>query len=155
MDSFSVIVLVGGCFCFGGLILGIALVFLVQWLNRQQREDQPVLTQDSNATVIQPGLKQGTGWMVMTQGPKRGQTFLIDRPLMRIGRDPDNEFVIDHPQVSRKHASILWQENEFYLEDIGSSNGTFINKSRISGRYRLVNGDVIGLGGVVLLTFYR
>lgn len=149
------IVLAGICFCFGGLILGIALVFLVQWLSNQQTKIPPVMSKDANATIITPNPKQGTCWLVMTQGPKRGQTYLIDRPLVFIGRDPENDFMIDHPQVSRKHASIILQNNQCYLEDIGSSNGTYINKNRVTGRYRLVNGDVIGLGGVVLMTFYQ
>lgn len=99
--------------------------------------------------------QRSTSWLIMTQGPNRGSSILLDQPVMRIGRDPANEIVIDHPQVSRFHARLTWENARLYLEDMGSSNGTYINQTRILGRKMLKNGDGIGLGIVVLLTLYQ
>jgi predicted component of type VI protein secretion system len=92
--------------------------------------------------------------LVMTQGPQPGQTFVPDQDLLTLGRDPNNTIVINDPQISRQHARITRQGGLLVLEDIGSTNGTFVNGMRLTGPHALANGDVIGLGDVVTLTYY-
>ena len=90
--------------------------------------------------------------LVMGQGPQPGQTFMLDRDVLTLGRDPSNSIAINEPQVSRQHARITRQGAMMVIEDLGSTNGTYINGMRLTGPYALNNGDAIGLGEVVTLT---
>ena len=83
--------------------------------------------------------------LVMTQGPEPGQTFTLDRDTLTIGRDPTSEVVIVDAQVSRQHARLVRQGNVVLLEDLGSTNGTFVNGVRVTTSHALSNGDVIAL----------
>jgi len=94
-------------------------------------------------------------WLVMSQGPQPGQTFMLDRDWLSIGRDPSNDIVINDPQVSRQHARVTRQGQMVVIEDLGSTNGTFANGVRLTGPHVLSNGDVIGLGDGVTLTYYE
>jgi DNA-binding winged helix-turn-helix (wHTH) protein len=67
-----------------------------------------------------------------------------------VGRGVDASVWIDAPGVSRHHARIVVRQGEAMLEDLGSKNGTYVGDSRVSIPHRLVNGDQIRLGSVVL-----
>jgi hypothetical protein len=92
--------------------------------------------------------------LVIDQGPQPGQTFILSKDSLTIGRDPHNDITISDPQVSRQHARIVRQGDLMVLEDVGSTNGTFANGVRLIGPHALTNGDVIGLGDAVTLTYY-
>ena len=92
--------------------------------------------------------------LVMSQGPQPGKTFVLDRDILIIGRDPGNDIVIAEAQASRQHTRITRQGNFLVLEDLGSTNGTFVNGVRLTAPHTLTNGDVIGIGDAVVLTFY-
>ena len=92
--------------------------------------------------------------LVVSQGPQPGQTFMLDQDSLTLGRDPSNDIVINDPQISRQHARITRQGDLMVLEDTGSTNGTFVNGMRLTGPHALANGDVIGLGDAVTLTYY-
>jgi hypothetical protein len=92
--------------------------------------------------------------LVVNQGPEPGQTFVLEQDALTLGRDPHNDIVISDPQVSRQHARIVRQGNLMVVEDVGSTNGTFVNGMRLTGSHALANGDVIGLGDAVTLTYY-
>ena len=92
--------------------------------------------------------------LVMTQGPQPGQTFTLDKDFISVGRDPGNDITINHPQISRQHARLMRQGGMLVLEDLGSTNGTFVNGMRLTSPHTLANGDVVGLGDSVTLTFY-
>ncbi|BCX12993.1 MAG: ABC transporter ATP-binding protein [Thermosynechococcus sp.] len=59
---------------------------------------------------------------------------LRDRQRVRIGRDPSNDMVLDHPVVSRFHARLYLQEGQWYIVDLDSANGTFVNNRRLDPR---------------------
>lgn len=63
-----------------------------------------------------------------------------------IGRDFDNDLILDDTLVSRRHAIIIWKNDGFYLEDMKSSNGTFLNGEKISEPEKLENLDIITFG---------
>lgn len=92
--------------------------------------------------------------LVMTHGPEPGQTFYLDKEAVSVGRDPGNDIVINHPQVSRQHARLVRRGGVIVLEDLGSTNGTFVNGMRLTAPHTLASGDTIGLGDAVTLTFY-
>ncbi len=70
--------------------------------------------------------------------------------MVKIGRVPDNTVMIDNPAVSSHHARVFRDGGNFVLEDLQSTNGTFVNDNRVT-RHNLTNGDVIGVGKHKLL----
>lgn len=78
------------------------------------------------------------------------QTFILDRPVINIGRRPDNNLVIEDARVSRLHAQLRVIRGQFVIFDLGSTGGTCVNNNRIS-QAPLFPGDVISLAGVPLI----
>ncbi len=74
------------------------------------------------------------------------QLDLGSRSTLSLGRDPQNDTVIEHPTVSRFHAQISRQEGSFVIADLNSNNGTFVNGKRISSKRVLMPGDTIRIG---------
>ena len=70
-----------------------------------------------------------------------------------IGRSPDNDIPIPDPEVSRRHAQIVRQEDGYAIVDLGSTNGTFVNEVRVSTLTSLQDGDQIRLGDAIDLSF--
>jgi pSer/pThr/pTyr-binding forkhead associated (FHA) protein len=73
------------------------------------------------------------------------QEYELDRGSLTIGRDKSNDIHIDNPAVSSKHAKILTILNESFIEDLDSTNGTYVSGKKISG-HALLNGDHIVIG---------
>lgn len=76
----------------------------------------------------------------------------IDRVPIRIGRDKDNDIVIldDHDLISRSHARLYCEDGKYFIQDAGSTNGTYVNKNplaRNEGAARLQPGDILCFGG--------
>jgi hypothetical protein len=85
------------------------------------------------------------------QGPRPNLVFELDQPGYVIGREAGNEIVIEDPQVSRRHAQLTRQGNSYLIEDIGSTNGTYVNGKRVTAPTLLANGDMIGLADTVII----
>jgi pSer/pThr/pTyr-binding forkhead associated (FHA) protein len=83
--------------------------------------------------------------LVVKLGDSVVQRYVIDKDLISIGRAKDNDIVIDNLSVSRNHARIRRQGNSYVLTDLNSSNGTFVNKVRIT-KTEILDGDVIAIG---------
>ena len=71
-----------------------------------------------------------------------GMVFPLDKSVIRIGRNLENDLVLNHPTVSRFHAEIQYRERQFILVDKNSSSGTFLNNKKIT-QYQLFAGDII------------
>lgn len=80
---------------------------------------------------------------VMRSGPTPGKTFLLTGQEITIGRDPSNDISIKDPEMSRQHARLLAQAGEYVLEDLGSTNGTFVNGQRLIGPHLLKAGEMV------------
>jgi hypothetical protein len=91
--------------------------------------------------------------LVMRTGPTPGKIFPISKSEMQIGRESTNDIVINDSEISRKHARILMKENDYILEDFGSTNGTFVAGQRLTGPYILRPGDLILFGENVTVSF--
>jgi hypothetical protein len=74
----------------------------------------------------------------------------LDIPRLTVGRKPDNDLVIDDPAVSGHHALIFSQDGAFFIEDLGSTNGTFVNDGKIQ-KEKLKNSDRVAVGKHVLI----
>jgi len=85
------------------------------------------------------------------QGPRPNLVFDLDQPSYMIGREAGNEIVIEDPQVSRRHAQLTRQGSSYLIEDVGSTNGTYVNGKRVMAPTLLVNGDMVGLADTVII----
>lgn len=95
----------------------------------------------------------GSFKLTMAKGPTPDAVFELDKDDVSLGRDVSNDIVINDAEVSRRHARFTRQGTGYALEDRGSTNGTFVNGQRVSGRRALSNGDAIGIGETVSLTY--
>ncbi len=95
-------------------------------------------------------LEPGQALLLVKHGPNAGSTFMIAEDLTTTGRSPESDVFLDDVSVSRKHAEIRRQPDGFYIHDLGSMNGTYVNRERVEitklaardevqiGRFRLV-----------------
>lgn len=93
--------------------------------------------------------------LTMRSGPTPGKTFPLEKQEILIGRDLANDISISDPEVSRRHTRLLMQEDNVIIEDLGSTNGTFLNGQRIASPQQLRPGDVITLGENIVVIFDR
>ncbi len=84
--------------------------------------------------------------LVLNSGPTPGKAYPLDKPEIFIGRDLANDIVINDPEVSRRHARLSNQGNQYIIEDLGSTNGTSVNGQRLTGPYMLRPGEQITFG---------
>ena len=83
-----------------------------------------------------------------------GDTFVIDKPHNVMGRQGDCEFVIDDPLLSRRHCAVSMDgSGEYFLEDLNSTNATYLNSRKLAEKSRLSYGDRIVIGGTILRFF--
>src|SRR5262245_49702992 len=87
--------------------------------------------------------------LITLQGPNAGRPFPLDPDRSLIGRRPDSTVFLESLAVSREHAQLLCQDDAYFVEDIGSSNGTFVNGKRIHGRVPLTEADALQIGPYV------
>jgi hypothetical protein len=91
--------------------------------------------------------------LVVRRGPQPNQTYDLNKDIITVGRDITNDITINDPEVSRHHMRFTRGAGGFTLEDLGSTNGTFVNGQRLTGAKPLNNGDMIGLGETVTLGY--
>lgn len=91
--------------------------------------------------------------LIMRSGPVPGQAVLLEKEETFLGRDLGNDFPISDPEISRRHARFFIQDENVFIEDLGSTNGTFLNGERISSPQQLRKGDLITFGESVVLVF--
>src|SRR5512147_2377497 len=85
------------------------------------------------------------------QGPRPNLVFELDQDSYTIGREAGAEIVIEDAQVSRRHAQLTRQGTSYVIEDIGSTNGTYVNGKRVTAPVLLSDGDMVGLADTVVL----
>jgi serine phosphatase RsbU (regulator of sigma subunit)/pSer/pThr/pTyr-binding forkhead associated (FHA) protein len=88
--------------------------------------------------------------LVTMKGPNPGQRFALERDGTLIGRQPDAAIYLESLAVSRQHARVTCEGESWFVEDLGSSNGTFVNGARVHGRAPLTERDLLQIGPYVL-----
>ena len=101
------------------------------------------LTAEDQATV--EALRHGTALLVVLRGPNSGARFLLDSDEVSSGRHPDSDIFLDDVTVSRKHATFRREGDDFLVRDVGSLNGTYVNRMRIDDAI-LKTGDEVQIG---------
>jgi len=99
----------------------------------------------ADAGIDTSELDPGTALLVGVRGPNRGSRFLLDRDVVTVGRHPDSDIFLDDITVSRRHAEFVRAEGGYRVRDVGSLNGTYLNRERIEDA-ELVNGDEVQIG---------
>lgn len=97
-----------------------------------------------------PELPAGTGLLVVVRGPNAGSRYLLDRESTTVGRHPDSHVFLDDVTVSRHHARVDKEDDQFVLHDLGSLNGTYLGGERVDRR-TLRAGDELQVGRYKLL----
>ncbi len=91
--------------------------------------------------------------LIVRRGPQPNQSYELNKDIVTLGRDITNDIVINDPEVSRHHLRMTRGAGGFTLEDLGSTNGTFVNGQRLTGARPLRPGDMVGLGETVTLSY--
>jgi sulfite reductase alpha subunit-like flavoprotein len=102
----------------------------------------------SDETIISQQRPVAT--LIVQQGSHAGKSFPVSKEAVTIGRVDGADVILQDPEVSRQHARISWKVLTFVIEDLASSNGTFVNGERISAPHMLQPGDSIQVGHTTL-----
>jgi hypothetical protein len=100
---------------------------------------------EEELSVALPELPQGTGMLVVKRGPNAGSRFALEGEVTRAGRHPESEIFLDDITVSRRHAEFVRRGNGYVVRDVGSLNGTYLNRERIE-EAELSSGDEVQIG---------
>ena len=107
------------------------------------------VTESPDSDVV-PGrvagsLPPGTALLAVRRGPNAGARFLLDHDVTTSGRHPDSDIFLDDVTVSRRHAEFHRDGSTFTVRDVGSLNGTYVNRERVESA-TLNNGDEVQIG---------
>ena len=116
---------------------------------------QVVSTPGNSRDTVNPGAGGADGVAPQTvyrelefrSGPRSGETMSLRPGSLTLGRSPDNDIVIDDPSVSREHARLSNENGRYYIEDLGSMNGTMMNGKRVKKEF-VGTGASVKIGGV-------
>ena len=106
-------------------------------------DDASTATTDSETAE---GLPSGSALLVVKRGPNAGSRFLLDQPVTSAGRHPDSDILLDDVTVSRRHAEFrLDKDGSWAVADVGSLNGTYVNRQPVDSTV-LANNDQVQIG---------
>ena len=117
-------------------------VFRADFLTDAEGVEAPV--QEPQVAGVD-ALPAGSALLVVKRGPNAGSRFLLDQPTTSAGRHPDSDIFLDDVTVSRRHAEFRLEGGEFQVVDVGSLNGTYVNREPVDSAV-LANGDEVQIG---------
>ncbi|HEY7222087.1 MAG TPA: FHA domain-containing protein [Micromonosporaceae bacterium] len=100
---------------------------------------------DTLQSRVAGSLPPGMALLVVRRGPNAGARFLLDHDVTTSGRHPDSDIFLDDVTVSRRHAEFHRGQAGFTVRDVGSLNGTYVNRERVESA-TLRNGDEVQIG---------
>ncbi|MFI5428402.1 FHA domain-containing protein [Aeromicrobium sp. UC242_57] len=98
-------------------------------------------------------LPAGSAMLLVQRGPDSGARFLLDSDVVTVGRHPDSDIFLDDISVSRRHATFTRGDAGYAIADLGSLNGSYVNRDRIDGEVTLSGGDEVQIGKYRLIYF--
>jgi hypothetical protein len=102
-------------------------------------------TGEFEEVALQQVVARGATLVIRAGGGRAGETFPLAGDRVTVGRRPDSDVFLDDVTVSRDHAVIVRRGGDYYLDDCGSLNGTYVNRRRIES-HRLTDGDELQVG---------
>jgi diguanylate cyclase (GGDEF)-like protein len=96
----------------------------------------------------------GQSCLVVIYGPDLGHRYELADNELTIGRDIANSITVDLDNVSRRHARLVQRDDKVFLQDLGSTNGTFLNDEEVKGDVPLRSGDLVKVGGAIFKFLY-
>ena len=123
------------------------------YLSRPEGGDEPTTmtyTVDESGEMHQVDIdevveKHGAALVIRSGGGRAGESFTLDDEKVSIGRTPEAGVFLDDVTVSRNHALLVRRRDGLYIDDLGSLNGTYVNRHRIES-HQLIDGDEIQIG---------
>jgi pSer/pThr/pTyr-binding forkhead associated (FHA) protein len=107
-----------------------------------------VADDDSVVTLLE--LPGGVGMLVVKRGPNTGSRYVLEAEVTKAGRHPESDIFLDDITVSRRHAEFVKSDDSTLVRDVGSLNGTYVNRERID-EVTLSSGDEVQIGKFKLL----
>ena len=98
-------------------------------------------------------LPSGSAMLLVQRGPDAGARFLLDTEVVTVGRHPDSDIFLDDISVSRRHANFTRTDAGYVISDLGSLNGSYVNRDRIDTDVALTGGDEVQIGKYRLIYF--
>lgn len=98
-------------------------------------------------------LPSGSAMLLVQRGPDAGARFLLDTDVVTVGRHPDSDIFLDDISVSRRHATFTRSASGYVISDLGSLNGSYVNRDRIDTDVALSGGDEVQIGKYRLIFF--
>lgn len=111
--------------------------------------DETIIAKPEDFSLNQPQ-KRRRACLIQYSGSQLGKIYYIEDPTVIIGRNNAHPIFIQDPSVSRNHVKLTQKADQIWAEDLGSSNGTFINDSRIAEAVQLRDRDMLQIGNIVL-----
>ena len=102
-------------------------------------------TGELEAVDLDDVVSGGAALVIRAGGGRAGESFPVEGDRVSVGRRPDSDVFLDDVTVSRDHALIVRRGSDFFLDDCGSLNGTYVNRRRIDS-HRLADGDELQIG---------
>ena len=115
---------------------------------------EPAAGPDPHRAPAVKGAFLGSGILAVTRGPIVGAQFILSQPITAAGRHPNSDVFLDDITVSRHHAEFRWLDDEYWIVDTGSLNGTYVNRVQVQSR-PLSSGDQIQIGKFRLTFTYH
>jgi pSer/pThr/pTyr-binding forkhead associated (FHA) protein len=108
---------------------------------------------DENVVISLGDIPSGAGVLIVKKGPNAGSRFVLEKDVTDVGRHPKSDIFLDDVTVSRRHAEVSKTVDGFRVRDVGSLNGTYLNRERIDDA-PIVSGDELQIGKfrIVFLT---
>lgn len=118
----------------------------------------PVVDADTQEMAVDDvtaveNLPSGSAMLLVQRGPDAGARFLLDTEVVTVGRHPDSDIFLDDISVSRRHANFTRTESGYVISDLGSLNGSYVNRDRIDTDVALTGGDEVQIGKYRLIYF--
>ncbi|MFY0530226.1 FHA domain-containing protein [Archangium gephyra] len=114
----------------------------------REGRDRELPARFSSGEYEDPG--HSPAFLYVERGPGVGQLLPIKQGVLVLGRASTSDLRLQHPSISRRHAQLTRRGDHLTLKDLGSQNGTYVNRARLTGEIELRSGDELALGNALL-----